>query len=88
MELHDQPNHKISQSGYLRMTPKRRGGSTDAITVGGVAGALVTVGIWAAKQFGDVDVPATLAAPLTTLVSALGLGIYILVCKVMEPHGP
>jgi hypothetical protein len=70
-----------------RQAPKRRGGSTDAITVGGVAGALVTVGIWAAQQRG-VNVPATLAAPLTTLVSALGLGIYFLVCKIMEPHGP
>ena len=66
-----------------RQAPKRRGGSTNAITVGGVAGALVTVGIWAAQQFAH-EVPATLAAPLTTLVSALGLGIYTLVCKVMR----
>jgi hypothetical protein len=52
-----------------------------------VAGALVTVCIWAAKQFGGVDVPATLAAPLTTLVSALGFGIYIVVRWFTEPRG-
>jgi len=71
----------------MAQAPKRKTGSTEAITVGGVAGALVTVGIWAAKQFWAVDVPAMLAAPLTTLVSALGLGIYILACKVTESHG-
>jgi hypothetical protein len=55
---------------------RRREGSPEALTVSGVAGALVTVGIWAAKQFGGVEVPAMLAAPLTTLASALGLGFY------------
>jgi hypothetical protein len=67
--------------------PRRRSGSAEALTVGGVAGALVTVCIWAAKQFGGVDVPATLAAPLTTLVSALGFGIYIVVRWFTEPRG-
>ena len=61
-----------------------RGGSTEALTIGGVAGALVTVGIWALQQFGNIDVPATLAAPLTTIVSALGTGVYISVHWLIE----
>ena len=68
----------LGSLGEQVMQSKRcRGGSPEALTVTGVAGALVTVGIWAAKQFGGVEVPATLAAPLTTLASALGFGFYL-----------
>jgi hypothetical protein len=48
---------------------------TQALTLGGVSAALVTVGIWAAKQFWNVDVPATLAASMTTIVTAMAVGI-------------
>ena len=68
----------------MRSNRRRGGSSSEVFTVGGVAGALVTVGIWAAKQFGDVEVPATLAAPLTTLMSALGVGIYLAARWFME----
>ena len=41
--------------------------------MGALAGAIVTVGTWAAQQFGHVDVPAPIAAALTTIV-------YFVVC--------
>jgi hypothetical protein len=60
-------------------SPSSNGSSAEVLTVSGISAAIVTVGIWAAKQFYKVDVPATLAAPLTTIVSAIGTLIYILV---------
>jgi uncharacterized membrane-anchored protein len=46
------------------------------IAAGTFSGALVTVGIWIAKTFYSVDVPAEIAAPLTTLVGGIGSAIY------------
>jgi hypothetical protein len=46
------------------------------IYAGGFAGAVVTVGIWAAQTFLDVEIPAMLAAPLTTIVATIGAVIY------------
>jgi hypothetical protein len=41
--------------------------------MGALAGAIVAVGTWAVSQFGHVDVPAPIAAALTTIV-------YFIVC--------
>jgi hypothetical protein len=68
-----------------RKTPRRRQSErTEALTIAGVAGALVTVGIGAAKHFAGVDIPNTLVGPLTTLVSAIGIGICVAVRSLVE----
>jgi len=60
-----------------RTRTRDQASAAGAIAAGGFAGAVVAVGIWAAKQFWSIDVPATLAAPLTTIVSGVGSALYI-----------
>jgi hypothetical protein len=38
------------------------------VGIGALASALVTVGVWAAQQFGGVEIPSQVAAALTTVV--------------------
>lgn len=52
-ELVDQPSAK----------PTRK------VAAGGIAGAVTMIAVWAAKLFGNVDVPAEIAVAISTLVS-------------------
>jgi hypothetical protein len=69
------PQHPLGDPGQLTQIPA---GSAGTLAAGTLAGALVTVGIWVAKKFFGIDVPAELAAPLTTIVVSIGSGIYII----------
>lgn len=42
---------------------------TQKLIVSGLAGSIVTVGVWAAKEWGHVEIPAEIAAQLAVIVS-------------------
>lgn len=41
---------------------------TQKLIVSGLAGSITTVGIWAAKQFGNLDIPPEIAAQMAVIV--------------------
>jgi hypothetical protein len=42
---------------------------TRKVAIGGAAGAVATIVVWASKAFGDVEVPAEIAVALTALIT-------------------
>jgi hypothetical protein len=57
-----------------------------------LAGALVTVGVWAAKEFWGIDIPAHVASALTTIGTVIGVvieelvAIIVAIIKVWHPR--
>lgn len=41
---------------------------TQKLIVSGLAGSIVTIGVWATKQFGNVDIPPEIAAQMAVIV--------------------
>ena len=75
-------------NGIPSRATRRASAQTQVLNIGCISSAVVTVAIWAAKQFWNVDVPATLAPPLTTIAITIGIGVvhvgrwlYLLVQK-------
>jgi hypothetical protein len=50
----------------------------------GVAGALVSVGVWVAAEFWHINIPAQLAPPLTTIVTWLSYVGRAIIIVLME----
>ena len=42
---------------------------TQKLIVSGLAGSIVTVGVWAVKEFASIEIPAEIAAQLAVIVS-------------------
>jgi hypothetical protein len=61
----------LNDPGQLTQMP---GGSVGTLAF---AGAFVTVGVWVARRFFKIEIPAELAAPLTTIVIGICSGIQI-----------
>ena len=57
---------------------------TNKVIAGVIAGAFVTILVWAAKQFGTVDVPIEVQGALTVIVTA---GVQYAVRDAEPPPG-
>jgi hypothetical protein len=54
---------------------------TRKVAIGGAAGAIATIAVWASKSFGGVEVPAEIAVALTALIT---FGLQYVVPDKME----